>query len=116
MEAGPSSAQRGGGEFKAAGERDQGCGVDIGPSCAQRGGGEFKAVGDLNSSAIRGERQRRKRRRPARAATDGIRDVPLVEKALFGVHANKEDAPAPHALRPTVFAPRSWSRKSLSLS
>ena len=53
-----------------------------GPSCAQRGGGEFKAVGDLNSSAIRGERQRRRRRRPARAATDGSRDVPLVEKEL----------------------------------
>ena len=53
--------------------------MDTGPSSAQRGGGEFKAVDDLNSRAIRGERQRR-RRRPARAATDGIRDVPLVEK------------------------------------
>ena len=54
--------------------------MDTGPSSAQRGGGEFKAVGDLNSSAIRGARQRRRRRCPARAATDGSRDVPLVEK------------------------------------
>ena len=37
-------------------------------------------MGDLNSSAIRGARQRGSRRRPARAATDGVRDVPLVEK------------------------------------
>ena len=56
--------------------------MDTGPSSAQRGGGEFKAVGDLNSSAIRGARQRRRRRCPARAATDGTRDVPLVEKEL----------------------------------
>jgi hypothetical protein len=112
VDTGPSCAQRGGGEFKAVGERDQGCGVDTGPSSAQRGGGEFKAVGDLNSSAIRGARQRRRRRRPARAATDGSRDVPLVEKALFGANANKEDAAAPHTLRPTVSATCPWSRKS----
>ena len=63
-------------------ERDQGCGADTGPSRAKRGGGGFKAVGDPNSRAIRGERQRRRRPHPARAATDGVRDVPLVEKEL----------------------------------
>jgi len=31
-------------------------------------------------SAIQGARQRRRRRHPARAATDGVRDVRLVEK------------------------------------
>ena len=46
----------------------------------ERGGGGFKAVGGPNSTAIRGARQRGRRPRPARAATDGVRDVPLVEK------------------------------------
>jgi hypothetical protein len=39
-------------------------------------------VGGLNSTAIQGARQRRRHPRPARAATDGIRSAPLVEKEL----------------------------------